>query len=147
MEGFQVRKDPFDPTAQNEGHGINPVCSDVADRPQFAAFRSQKAPIVVGFMEQPVLEKVPLHMDDFSQITACDHGAHLKDGREEPAHVVDGKHRRIGFAHCRHDPSGFPGIHAQRFFTNHVFACLEGLERLRHMRFVGRGDVDDIDVR
>ena len=98
-------------------------------------------------MKQPILKEVPLDMNDSAEIAACDHGSQLKDGREESAHVVHGEYRCVGFLNRSNHTGRFPGVHAQWFFADDVLARTQGLERLRHMRLVGRSDVDDIYVR
>lgn len=147
MEGLEVGEDPFGPASEDERDGVDPMGADVADRPQFAPLRGEQTPVEVGVVQQPVLEEVSLHMDDPAEIAAGDHGPHLQDRREEPAHVVHREHRGGGFPHGRDHAGRLLGIHAQRLLADHVLAGLEGLQRLRHVHLVGRGDMHNVHLR
>jgi hypothetical protein len=134
--------------AEDEAHGVDPVRADVAHGAEFAALAGEHAPVVVGLMQQPVLEEVALHVDDPAEVAARDHRAHLQHGGEEAAHVV---HREDGpflppFFTASTTFESRRG-HAERLFADDVLAHLERLEALLDMNLVRRGDVDDIDVR
>ena len=146
VERFEVGEHGLGAGSQDERHGVDPVASDVTDGPQFAAFAGEDAPVVVGFLEQPVLKEMPLNVHDTAEIAALHQGAHLQDGREETAHVIHREHRGSRPSRCGHDPGRFPGGHSQRLFTDHMPARRQRREGLFHMHFVGRRDVDHIDV-
>jgi len=149
VEGFEVGEDALGAAAEDEADGVDPVRADVAHRPQLAALGGEQAPVVVGLMQQPVLEEVALDVDDLAEVAARDHGAHLQDGGEEAAHVVDREHRALFAALLDRgdDAGGFGRGHAQGFFTDDVLALGEGVEALLNVGLVGRGDVDDVNVR
>jgi hypothetical protein len=56
--------------AQDEGDGVDPVGADVADRAEFAAFAGEDAPVVVGLLDEPVLEEMTLHVHDPAEVAA-----------------------------------------------------------------------------
>jgi hypothetical protein len=96
--------------------------TNVADGPQLPPFAGQHPPVEIRLLQQPILEEVPLDMNDSAEVAACDHGPQLKDGREKSAHVVHGEHRSVGFLdRCNH-AGRLPGVHAQWFFADDVFS-------------------------
>ncbi len=120
--------------------------ADVADGAEFTAFAGEEAPVVVGFLEEPVLEEVALDVDDAAEVAALDHGAHLEDGGEEAAHVIDGEDP-VGGGGGFDDPGGVAAVHAEGFFADDVFAGFKGGDGLLDVLVVRRGDVDDVDFR
>ncbi len=120
--------------------------ADVADGAELAAFAGEEAPVVVGFLEEPVLEEVALDVDDAAEVAALDHGAHLEDGGEEAAHVIDGEDP-FGGGGCFDDLCGVAAVHAEGFFADDVFTGFEGGDGLFDVLIVRRGNVDDIDFR
>ena len=149
VEGPEVSEHALRLGAEDERHRVDPMGADVADRAELAALAGEQAPVVVGVLEQPVLEEVALHMDDPPEIAALDQRAHLQHRGEEAAHVVHGEDRaaRARLAHRRDDLGRLLRGHAQRLLADHVLAGLERVERLLDVDLVGRGDVDDVHVR
>ncbi len=61
-----------DPLAGDEGHQVEPVRADVADRPQRAAALRLEAPVPVALEEQPVLEVAAGHQPDVADVARRD---------------------------------------------------------------------------
>jgi len=146
VEGFEGGEDARGFGSEDEGDGVDPMGADVADGAEFTAFAGEEAPVVVGFLEEPVLEEVALDVDDAAEVAALDHGAHLEDGWEEAAHVIDGEDA-VGGGGGFDDFGGVAAVHAEGFFADDVFTGFEGGDGLLDVLIVRRGDVDDIDFR
>ena len=146
VKGLGMREHGLRLGAEDEGNGVDPMRPDVADRPQGPTFRGQYPPVVIGLLEQPVLEEVSLHMDDAPDVPALDHGAHLEDGGEEPAHVVHREHRRRTLPQRGQHPLGLARVHAQRLLADDVLPRGQRRQRLLHVHLVGGRDVDDVDI-
>jgi hypothetical protein len=133
----------------DERHRVDPVRADVAYGAELATFPGQQAPVVIGRHLQPVLKKMSLNVHYPAEVAALDHRAHLEDGGEEPAHVIDGEHRPAtpALAHGLDHPRRFLRRHAERLFADDMFAGGQRGERLFDVDLVRRRDVDDIDVR
>lgn len=121
--------------------------ADVAAGAEFAAFTGEEAPVVVGVLEQPVLEEMALDVNDLAEFAARHHRARLEHGGKEAAHVVHGEDGRSCPLHGGDNLRGVARVHAERLFAHDVFAGGERGEGLLDVRLVRGGDVDDIDVR
>ncbi len=71
-EGGQVGHDRDDALAGHEGHQVEPVRADVADRPESAAAVRLETPVPVAVEEQPVLEVATGHEPDVADVAARD---------------------------------------------------------------------------
>ena len=76
---------------KDETHRINPMRADVTHRAEFPTFTGEHAPVVVGLMQQPILEEMPLNMNDLPEVTTLHQRPHLQHSREEAAHVEIGR--------------------------------------------------------
>ena len=146
VEGFHRGVNAFGPRAEDEGHGVDPMRADVAHGAQFPALAGLNPPVVIRLLQKPVLEEVPLHMNDAAEVVALDHGFHLQHGGEEAAHVV---HRKdtVALLRSRHHTRGLLRVHTQRLFANDVLAGFQRRDALLDVHLVRRSDVDDVDVR
>ena len=130
--------------AGHEGHEVEPVRPDVADRAQRAAAVRLQPPVPVALEEQPVLEIASGHEPDVAEAAVRDELARvLVEGV-----VPDVEIRRI------HEPARLgeadelrrvPGRHREWLLADDVLAGREDLSALAHVQVVGRGDVDHVD--
>ena len=133
---------------EDEGNGVNPVRTNVADRTQFPAFRRQQTPVIIGLFEQPILKEMPVHLNDLPQVTSGDEGSHLQDRGEKSAHVINRKDRppRARLPYRGDDLRRLSGRHAERFFAEDMLARLQAREALLDVNLIGRGNVNDVDI-
>jgi hypothetical protein len=141
----EIGEDLGDVVAENEVHRVEPVRADVGERTQLAAFLRQQPPVVVGVVEQPVLEVAAVDVDDPPELTLGDHCPQRLQRRVEPQVVVDGKHP-LGRLHRGHQSRRLLAGHRQRLLADDMLARRQRRERMLRVQPVGRGDMNDVDL-
>ena len=144
VHGLEVGLHGGDGEAGDELDEVEPVGADVGDSAQFAAFAAEDAPVVVGWVEEPVLHVAAGDGVDAAQRAAPDHGPDFPIERVE-AHVVVDAGGQPALARQLDERAGFGRGHRERLFAVDVFAGLESLACLLEVMAIGGGDVDGLD--
>ena len=133
VKRLQVREHALRARAEDEGDGVNPVSADVTDGAELAALAREQTPVVIGRVQQPVLKKMSLHVDDLPEVAALHQRAHLKHGRKEPAHVVHRKDRRARALRGGDDAPEFSDDDARKMLFGAVYQQMldDGIVRKR----------------
>ena len=133
-----------DVLAGHEGHQVQPVRADVADRAQGAAALRLEPPVPVAVEEQPVLEVAPGDEPDVAEAAAADELVGVLVERVV-ADVEVGRVDQAGLGGPGDQRGRLAGGHGQRLLAHDVLAGVEDRQGLAGVQVVGRGDVDDLD--
>ena len=132
--------------AGHEGHQVQPVRPDVADRTQGAAAFRLEAPVPVALEQQPVLEVAAGHEPDVADLAARDDIVGVLVERVV-ADVEVGRVDQTGRGGRLDQLARLRRRHRQRLLAHDVAARREDRQGLRQVQVVRRGDVDDLDAR
>ena len=143
-ERRQVGHDADDPLTGDEGHQVEPVRADVADRPQRAAALRLEAPVPVALEEQPVLEIAAGHQPDIADIASRHDLVGMLVQRVEADVEVHRVHHAAGRGKPR-ELAGLRSGHCQRLLADDVLAGRDDRLCLGDVEIVGRRHVDDVD--
>ena len=133
-----------DPPTGDEGHQVQPVRTDVADRPQRAAALRLEAPVPVALEQQPVLEVAAGDQADVADIARRHHLAGMLVQRVEADVEVHGVDHAAGRGEPR-ELAGLRSGHCQRLLADDVLAGRNDRLRLGDVEIVRRRHVNDVD--
>jgi hypothetical protein len=123
---------------------IEPVRADVGDGAEFATEFGFEAPVPVGGIGEPVLQKAAVDEADLADGTGVDERFGL-NAKRIVAKIVRDAVDTIGFFGKGDELSGFARVHGQRLFAHDVFAGADQRGGLAEMDVVGRANVDGGD--
>ncbi len=146
MKGCEVGADRHDPLSRDVFDHVAPMRADVAHRPERTCLFRLDAPVPVGVVKQPVLRIRALRDQDFPEVAALTHPAHLLHHGVVAQVVTGGVADRFG-AGQPGQRRGFRTRHRQRLLAQNVLARFERGRRHREVPRVWRADVDRTYVR
>jgi hypothetical protein len=125
---------------------VEPMGADVGDGAEFAAEFGFEAPVPVGGIGEPVLQKTAVDQAGFADGARIDQRFGL-NAEWIVAKVVGDAIDAVRFFGKGNELSGFALVHGQRLFTHDVLACAQERGGLAEVDVVGRADVDGSDFR